>query len=230
MNDPLEDVLTEVESTASRERLGELLGLSEVNRTLRRVRVHGRGGRAYVRLDLDNGDRIEFDPLGSYSSPSKMNFEIASQTGARPKLKGPDVQEVVTLIYWLGEREEASQTADRAWELGAEYLREAVLCDVEMGDQASRWRAFSHLDAKGTRRHTVLHDLKTGSRYVRTQWLMEYLRSRSDAGESAALRSELERGGWRKAGTDGRVKETAPEFGKTLQWAFLIVPEGWEHQ
>ena len=112
-----------------------------------------------------------------------MNFEIAAQAGSKPALKAPDVQEVVTLLYRLGDHSEAIETADRAWELGAEYLREATLGDVQMGDQASRWQAFCQLNGGDVRHDTVLHDLDTGSRYVRTQWLMEYLRVRSDVGE-----------------------------------------------
>lgn len=229
-DDVLDEVLNEVEASASRARLGELLALASVGRQITRVRVYGRGGKAHVRLDLDNGERIVLDPLGSYSSPAKMNFEIASQAGCKPTLKAGDLQEVVTLLYWLGEHYDASETADRAWELGAEYLRGAVLCDVDMGDQASRWRAFCLLDAKDTKHNTVLLDT-TGSRYVRTQWFMEHLRGRSDVGESAALRAELERGGWKKPGTEGRVKATDPQFPRrTLQWAFLIVPDEWEDQ
>ena len=76
----------------------------------------------------------------------------------------------------------------------------------------------------------MLHDQKTGIRYVRTQWFTEYLRSHSGPGEPAALTTELERLGWSKAGAEGRIKATEPEFAKTLQWAFLMVPAGWEHK
>lgn len=227
--DELEETLA---ATASLERLDELwaLGALSTPKHATRVRVHGRGGKAHVRVDLDNHERIELDPLGSYSTPQKMNFEIAAQAGSRPTLKGPDVQEVVTLLYWLGEHYESVEIADRAWELGAEYLRTAVMCDVQMGDQGSRWEAFCHLGAEGASHATILHDLDTGRRYVRTHWFSEYLRSRSDVGEAAKMRAELERHGWKKAGTEGRVKATDPNFPRTLQWAFLIVPKDWEQQ
>ena len=227
MNDPLDGALADV---GSRERLAELFDLGSISRQITRVRVHGRGGKAHVRVDLDNGEWIELDPLGSYSSPAKMNFEIAAQVGSRPSLKAPEVQEVVTLIFSLGEHYEAVELADRAWELGAEYLRGAVLCDVHMGDQGSRWEAFCHLDRADRRDTVVLHDLDTGSRYVRTQWFAEYLRSRSDVGEATRMRAELERHGWKKAATEGRIKATDPSFPRTLQWAFLIVPKDWEQQ
>ena len=179
-----------------------------------RVRVHGRSGKAHVRVDLDNGEWIELDPVGSYSSPAKMNFEIAAQAGSKPALKALDVQEVVTLLYWLGDHSEAIKTADRAWELGAEYLREATLGDVQMGDQASRWQAFCQLNGGDVRHDTVLRQIfDTGSRYVRTQWLMEYLRVRARrrrGGQDGHPR--LERFGWKRAGTEGRVKATDPEL------------------
>jgi hypothetical protein len=225
-NDPLSDV----ESAPARERLAELLDLDAVRRTVKRVRVHGRGGHAHVRIDLDNGDRIVLDPVGAYSAPARMNFEISTQVGSKPALKKPaDVQELATLIFWLAEQHAASEAADVAWELGAEYLRGAVLCDVVMSDQTSRWAAFEHLH-KGTTSHsTVLLDARTGGRYVRAQWLTEFLRPRCDAGEVGLMKAALERLGWGKAGQEGRIKATHPKFPRTLQWSFLIVPDGWEH-
>jgi hypothetical protein len=226
---PLERAHAEV---GARERLAELFDLGSIGRQITRVRVHGRGGKACVRIDLDNGERIELDPLGSYSAPAKMNFEIAAQAGSRPTLKAPAVQEVVTLIFWIGEHYEAIATADRAWELGAEYLRAATTCDVDMSDQASRWAAFEYLDrpeAKG-KRNVVLLDT-TGKRYVRTQWITEYLRGRSDPGEASRMKDDLERQGWKKTGTEGKIKATHPTLPRPpLIWAFLIVPEGWESE
>lgn len=224
----LDDVLSDVESTPSREQLAELLGLEAIGRRITRIIAHGRGGKAYVRIDLDNNERIELDPLGAYSSPAKMNFEIAAQIGSRPRLKGTDVQEVGTLIHGLAQRYESVQTADRAWEIASEYLRGAVICDVDMADQASRWRAFKHLEGGAKLLHnTVLRDTN-GSRYVRTLWLTEYLRAHCDAGEAASMKDQLERYGWRKAGKEGRIKAKNPAFDQSLVWAFLIVPDGWE--
>lgn len=226
------DLERELTEAGSRERLAELLALAPLGRQVVRVRVHGRGGKACVRMDLDDGEWIELDPLGSYSSPAKMNFEIAAQVGSRPALKAPDVQEVVALIFWLGEHYETIQTADRAWELGAEYLRDVVLGDVDMSDQASRWQAFEVLDRPDVkaRRNAVLHDVKTEKRYVRTQWLVEYLRTRCDPGEAGTMKADLERQGWKKTGSAGRIKATHPTMPRSLTWAFLIVPEGWENQ
>jgi Bifunctional DNA primase/polymerase, N-terminal/Primase C terminal 1 (PriCT-1) len=216
------------DAVGSLERLNELLGLAEVDKRVDWVRVYGRGGKARVCLHLDNGSQIVLDPLGPFSSPVKMNFEITAQAGATPTLKAPGVQEVVKLFYLLAEHHQRGELADLAWEHGAEYLRNAAIAEVDMHNQASRWEAFAALESS-TRTDIVLHDSKTGVRYVRTEWFKAYLRVRSGPGEPAALIAELESLGWDKAGTEGRIKATRPRFGTTLQWAFLKVPKGWEH-
>ena len=81
---PAKHVPDGVEAGTLRGRLAELFDLGSVRRQVTRVRVHGRGGKAWVRIDLDNGEWIELDPLGSYSSPAKMKFEISAQTGSKP--------------------------------------------------------------------------------------------------------------------------------------------------
>jgi hypothetical protein len=222
----LDDVLADVETKAD---LEDLVGLTDIGRTIRRVQVHGKGGKAYVRLDLDNGDYIELDPLGSFSTPQKMNYELSAQ-GCKPALKSGGPQTVARLIHTLGEHYEASQHKDRAWELGAQYLREAVTVDVDMSEQGPRWQAFAYLDTKLAKaaRNAVLVDSETGNRYVRTQWLVEYLRRNSDIGDALKLKAQLERAGWKRTGSEGRIKAIEPGFPThSLQWAFLIVPPQW---
>ncbi len=214
-------------AVASLKELSEVLGLDQVGKRIDRVQVFGRGGRAHVCLYLDDGGRIVLDPLGACSSAPKLNLELAAQAGAKPGLVAARVQDAVSLIYLLGEHQEAGELAPRAWELGAEYLRTAAVAEVEMADQASRWEGFAMLD-KTQRQDIVLYDVKAGVRYVRAQWLMEHLRSRTNPGEPAAMMTELERLGWAKSGTEGRIKATEPQFGKTLQWAFYSVRDGWE--
>ena len=215
----------------ARERLADLFDLGSVKRQIVRVRVHGRGGKAHVRIDLDNGDRIEFDPFSSVWQPAKMKYEISAQAGSEPKPNGDGVQEIVKLIFWLGEHYADVQTTDQAWELGAEYLRKGVPGDVDMSDQASRWKAFQSLVTReGRLSDMILHDTATGKRYVRSDWLTGYLRARGDPGEAAELKKALGRQGWRKPGTEGRIKATDPAGLKPpLIWAFLIVPKGWEN-
>jgi hypothetical protein len=198
------------------EQLNALLALDQVDKRIDRVQVYGRGGRAHVCLYLDDGGRIVLDPLGACASPAKLSLELASQAGATPTLKSQDVQQAVRLFYVLGDHHQAGEIADRAWELGAEYLRAAVVAEVKMDDQASRWAAFVALD-KSKRDDVVLVD-QTGTRYVRTQWFTEHLRNRSGPGEPAALTNELERLGWSKAGREGRIKATQPGVPDGPEW------------
>jgi Bifunctional DNA primase/polymerase, N-terminal/Primase C terminal 1 (PriCT-1) len=219
----------EDEAVASLEELTGILGLDQAGKRVDRVRVYGRGGRAHVCIYLDDGERIVLDPLGACSSAPKLTVELASQAGATPTLKAPDVATAFKLFYLLGEHQDAGEIAPRAWELGAEYLRAAVCADVAMGEQASRWRAFLALES-AKRHDIVLRDLETGVRYVRAQWVMEHLRDRTNPGEPAAMMAELERLGWAKCGKEGRIKATQPEFGRALQWAFYSVEDGWEQE
>lgn len=224
------------DAVASLDELTGLLGLDAIGKRIDSVSVYGRGTKAYVRLLLDDGGQVVLDPLGAAcASSSKLRLELASQAGATPLLKGLDVARAVQLIYRLGEHHESGEVADRAWELGAEYLRTAAIGEFVMGEQASRYDAFAALDraeqgGRGTRQEVVLLDTKTGVRYVRTQWFTDYLRVRTGPGEPAAMMASLERLGWSKTGTEGRIKATRPGFASTLQWAFLQVPKGWEDE
>lgn len=216
------------DAVASLDELTVLLGLDDVGKRVDAVRVYGRGSRAHVCLLLDDGDRIVLDPLGGCSTPAKMMLELASQAGATPALKGPDVIRAVKLFWLLGEHYESADIASRAWELGAEYLRTAAIGEVDMDDQEARWAAFVTLD-RADRNHgkVVLVD-RAGTRYVRAKWFADYLRAHSSPGEPAAMTAELERSGWRKPGREGRIKATRPGLGGELIWAFHLVPNGWE--
>ena len=228
----LDDALSQVEAHATLAELEKLIGVTAIRRTIATIEVHGRGGKAFVKIRLDNGDLIELDPLGSFSTPQKMNFELSAQ-GAEPSLGTGEPQKVARLLHRLGAHYEVSQTADRAWELGEKYLAKptTVTCDARMSDQASRWSAFYRIQRE-SQKDIVIFDHDTDSYYVRTFKLIAFLRAHSDAGEALRLKAELERTcKWRRPGNEGRVKATRPNFpGQTLQWAFLIVPLGWKDQ
>ena len=218
--------------TASLVELSTRLGLTSVGKQVVAVRVFGRGAKAYVSLLLHNGEKVILDPLGHSSTPGKLTLELAAQAGATPSLKMPDVAAMVRLFYLLGEHHEALGVEERAWDLAAQYLRDAVIADVVMSDQSSRWDAFCALQRydRDPRIDVVLLDGETNVRYVRIQWLGEYLRVRTAPSESTAMLTALERLGWSKAGSEGRIKATQPKIGGTLQWAFYSVPAGWEDQ
>ncbi len=214
------------EAVASLDELNVLLGLGEVGRRIDVVRVYGRGSNAIAHIHLDDGERIVLDPLGRFSTIAKLTAELALQAGAAPVLKAPDVVRALVLFHLLADHHESVEIEDRAWELGAEYLHSAVIGEVEMDDQASRWQAFSALE-KSSRTDLVLLDTKTAIRYVRTGWFEVFVRGRTGSppdGVSRAMSSL----GWVKRGAEGRIKATEPGFSGKLQWKFFCVPEGWE--
>jgi len=215
--------------------LSELLGLSGskgINRRIDKVKVWGKSTRAHVRIELDDGSWITLDPIGAFTSPTKLCAELAMQAGATPLLKVPQLMKVLQLFSRLGDHYESVEVADRAWDLAADYLRHAAAGLVNMEDQASRWAAFCDLkrldQTQGRTADIVLVDGETGLRYVRISWLADYLRQRTAPGEAAQMMSALEQSGWEKSGREGRIKATQPGFDNELVWAFYRVPPGWE--
>jgi len=211
--------------SASLGELSELLGLVQVGKRIDEVRVFGRGSKAHVRLQLDDGGFVLLDPLGACATPAKLALELASQAGATPALKAPDVTNAVRLIYQLAEHNESVEVEDRAWELAADFLRAAAIGEVDMADQASRWRAFCALE-RSTAKDIVLLDSRTGIRYVRIGWFAEYVRQHAGVADNV-LRA-MPSLGWHKRNTDGQIKATRPGFSEKLRFRFFEVPEGWE--
>lgn len=223
------------DAVPSFDRLNALTGLTAVGKSVDRIGAFGRGSRADVYFHLDDGGQIEFKPLGAFTTANKMNAELALQAGARPGLDAPKMQELLTLIHGLADHQRSVEIADRSWELGSEYLKRAADGNFVFDDQESKWTAFSRLDCHEDARKRgaadiVLVDTVTGKRYVRTQWFTEYLKPRTNTGEPDRMMKELERLGWFKPGREGRIKATSPTMPRTLQWAFFVVPKGWEDE
>jgi hypothetical protein len=211
-----------IERTGDLVELAKLLGLERIEG----VQVYGRGGRAYVRIALSGGKDVVFETWGSCATPSRLTQELAMQAGVTPPLKASTIARIAKLIHDLAAHRQEVEIETRAWELAAEYLRGAVIGEVDMSDQASRWKAFAALE-RGSQGNVVLLDA-TGERYIRVRWFHEYLRQWTCPGEPAAMVAALTRLGWSKPGREGRVKATQPGFGRALIWAFYVVPEGWE--
>lgn len=212
-------------ATGSLAELSDLLGLDEVGKHIDQVRMFGRGSTAIAHILLDGGERILLDPLGKFTTASKLSAEIRLQAGAPVNLKWEDVLQTLSLIYHLADHHESVETVELASEVALEYLRNAAVAEVDMSNQESRWKAFSHLDRAG-RTDIVLLDSETGVRYVRTGWFSEYLRSKLGPPD-AALRALLA-AGWRKRGSEGEVKATSPKLKSALKFRFYEVPKGWE--
>jgi hypothetical protein len=222
------------EAIASVDELTGLLGLDAIGKRIDTVKVFGRGSRAAARILLDNGERIVLDPLGAFSAGIKMTVELALQVGASPALKVPEVTRIMVLLYHLADHVQELEDEDRAWDHGVSYLRAAPVEGVRMGDQASRWEAFSLLANRtpqppsAAARGLVLVDVDTGDRYVRAQWFGLHVREVAGVGDADKALRLMPALGWAKPGSEGRVKATRPGFRDTLQWAFFIVPTGWE--
>ena len=67
-----DDLLTDVESEAPREQLAELFDLGTIDRKIRRVRVHGRGGKAF-RSDRPQVRRMGIGSSSTRSAPTPLH-------------------------------------------------------------------------------------------------------------------------------------------------------------
>lgn len=210
--------------------LTELLELGTVGVRVTGARVYGRGSAASADVRLSDGTVIVFESLRDFGTPSRLMVEVAACTGATPKLKGAQAMQALALLRQVAEHS-ASVTPDdltRDWCHG--YLQGASVLDVDMTDQAQRWGAFCHLrdhDDEGSLGVVLRH--LDGTRYVRTGWFRNYVRSVHDHTASPQqITGRVARLGWSRPGVRGAVKATQPSGQGMLMWTFYTVPAGWE--
>ena len=86
------------EAVGSLDELTALLALDTVGKRIDVVRLYGRGSNAIAHIYLDDGERIVLDPVGKFTTCSKMNAEVAIQAGASVTLRPPDVTRVLVLL------------------------------------------------------------------------------------------------------------------------------------
>ncbi len=96
---------------------------------------------------------------------------------------------------------------------------------------------FSELNAKNpagdareegvpiVRANVLLVD-SNGARLVRCGWFLAYVRE-STYISPRELAHRMERVGWTRRGTTGRIKASAPKREATLAWSFYIVAGDW---
>ena len=223
---------------AAMRELTALLGLGSVGLAVVGGRIVGRGSTASADLYLSNGEAITFESLRDFANASRLAVEVAACTGAVPAIKAPTALHALSLLRALSELHETATEDDvsRAW--GCEYLQGARRLAVDMNDQGDRWRAFSELaaidpatDARhgggpSVRAHAVLADV-TGARLVRCGWFLNYARE-STYVAPRELSARMQRVGWRRRGSRGWIKATAPGRSDTLAWTFYVAPAGWE--
>lgn len=222
------------------EEIADILDLPSVNITITGARIVGRGGGASADVFLSDGSALTFDHLRDAGKPTALAIEVAACTGATPKLNGAQALRVIALLRTLAEHEAAFDGDEIAREWGTAFLQAAPVLDLDMADQVARWQAFSHLATIDPfeRRATgeapsvastakVLRHQEDGSRFVRTGWFRAHVRSEESI-SSTELANRMQRVGWDRRGTSGRIKATRPDFPDELVWTFYRVPAGWE--
>lgn len=222
------------------QQLESLLALPTIGRRLVRVRMYGRGSEGSADLILDDGSTLTFPALALFASPAKLNLHLALSIGVAAKLKGPEAQQAAVLLYQAAEREEGFSEDDLARGWGIEYLQAADVLDVDLADQEQRWAAFSRLatlepwskareNGGSVAAASIVLRHQDGSRLVRCGWYYGFVRTQ-DVGLSASkVAARMERVGWRRNGSRGAIKATAPGgLSAPLIWTFYHVPSDWQ--
>lgn len=209
----------------ARVELETIYGLNEVGVGIVGARIVGRGSRASADIYLDNGVEVTFESLRDASRPSTLLPELAASVGATPALKQPQCLKAVTLLRRIAEHHVSFSEDEIARDWGTSYLQSAEVLDLDMSDQAQRWGAFEALNRREGAIVLRHHD---GTRYVRCGWYRENVRAHDGTVSALDLAHRMERVGWLRRGTHGRIKATCPTRPDTLLWTFYEVPAGWE--
>jgi hypothetical protein len=110
-----------------------------------------------------------------------------------------------------------------------DYLQKATrTVTVDVNDRHQRWGAFLELCGPAGREMVIAH--LDGTRWVRPQWFYDFARACDrNAGGNAQIATRMERVGWLRRGSRGRVKATDPSGRRApIIHSFFDVPAGWE--
>jgi len=227
------------EDADPRELLEGLLGLPGVGVGVTRVAMFGQGAGASIDIHLSNGETMVFQSIREMVRPQLLVAELVACSGATPELKQPQAVRIVKLARLLAERAHVDREDADSRDWGIEFLQQTEKVDFTLYDQVERWWAFELLSRRDPWGHArehggsfasaciVLRDVG-GARLVRAEWFLRFVRSMVPRETPASLRVRMERVGWQRRGSEGRIKATAPARAATLQWAFWIVPADWE--
>jgi hypothetical protein len=188
---------------------------------------------------LSDGQAITFNPLRLAMSATSLMEVVVSTVGAEPALKNENARHAVALMRKIGEIVELVDEDADATTWGIDFLAAADVLDVDVSAQAQRWAAFmrlrdhdpvAHARAAGcsiAKGSIVLRNLDS-SLYVRAAWFKAHVRQAEDHLISPTqVAQRMERVGWERPGTEGRVKARRPDFpGQDVQ-SFYVVPPGW---
>lgn len=222
-------------------RLERLLGLDKLAPALKitAASVIGAGADAAAFVTLSDGSELRFRSLREMCQPGTLAAEVVATTGAVPKLNQQLAMIAVSLLKRYARHIRSLSETDEAIEWGVCFLQAADTLDVDVNDQAERWGGFEALSGVDPRaRHkesgisiaaasTILRCVD-GSRLVRTDWMRAYVRSIEPRMTPSQVATLMQRVGWQRRGSEGRWKATRPGLPGQLNWAFWIVPSGWE--
>ena len=230
------------ESSALCAWLTDALGLDVAGLKVTGAEVFGRGPKASVDVHLSDGARLTFDRFSDIPKPTMLVAYLVTQTGVPVAVNGAEAGQIAAAIFQLAQHHTEASEDEAAREWGCEYLRIAAQLAVDLSDQADRWRAFATLARDNPARDagedrsaytfaqmsTVLVDCGGGSRLVRTSWFQHYVKREVGGLYSpAALAVQMQRVGWQRPNSEGRVKATCPTDGKCLGWSFYRIPQEW---
>ncbi len=226
---------------AAAEQLADLLGLRDVGLSIRGARIVGRGARASADIFLSDDSVMTFETLRDVGTVNRLALEVAACTGALPKLKAPQALRAVALLRALAEHQETFSDDQIAREWGTSYLQAATTDDVDLEDQADRWRAFSslaHVDPVTARWRgespsiaaaSIVLVARNGARLVRCRWYRAHVRAEENVSATEVAQRML-RVGWQRRGTTGRIKASRGSQPGQLAWSFYEVAAGWENE
>ena len=242
MNDDVEGLAARQNGTPdileAAEQLAALLDLPAVGVHVTSVSMFGQGASASLDVHLSNGETMLFASIRDMVRPQTLAAELVACAGATPQLKQPQAVQAVRLARIIAERTQAATEDDLAVDWGLEYLQAAETIDVDLNDQAQRYRAFELLSHRDPWAHAreqggsyaaatiVLRD-QSGDRLVRSGWFLRHVREFTSRETPASLAARMLRIGWQRRGTAGRIKARPPGRPGELVWAFWIVPAGW---
>jgi hypothetical protein len=218
------------------DQLAGLFGLLSVGVTILGADIYGSGSRAAVEIRLSNGEVMTFDQLREMANAGILAAELVACTGATPKLAKPSALRAIALVRTIARQHRTMSDNDVAIEWGVTYLQAVDVLDMDLGNQADRWAAFSALaEIEPTREpsgvpppHMVLRHID-GTRLVRSSWFVTHVKN-MDSASARDIPTRMSRVGWHRRGSEGRVKATRPGLKGQLNWAFFFVPEGWENR
>lgn len=235
----LNEVQRATDGLEAAKQLAALLDLQSVGLSIMGARMIGRGGGASADLILSDRSTITFEAVRDVANPGRLSTEVAACTGATPMLKREQALRAVALLRTIAMHQATFTADDIARDWGTDYLQAVEILDVDMDAQDQRWAAFSRLTTlePGTRFResgghraaatVALRDTQ-GNRYVRCGWFRECVRAQDSSASPQQLAIRMERVGWQKRGSSGRIKATRPGLRGQLGWTFFVVPPGWE--